>query len=1205
MILSIPKVPRAYLLVLLIGIFPSDLYPQTFARSGDTNQRDPAGQKASIIKLRDAVLELKSRYRVNVVFEENLLTGRTVSDSLLHENKGFEADLNTVLLPHGLQAQKIKKNSYAIVTAPSAPAAIENVERESAPVLELAMVPTVIAEVQLIGIGGKVVDETGAALPGVNVIEKGTTNGTTTDGLGNFTLNVESESSVIVFSFVGYASEEIVVGNRTQFDISLLPDVKSLQEVVVIGYGEREKKDLTGAISTMSSEEITKTVNMTPEMSMQGRMAGVFVGTPSGSPFDRPNIQIRGVATWGFSEPLYVIDGIPIIEGGGSSTFDGDVDIRSPINIMTSINPNDIESISVLKDASAAAIYGVRASNGVILITTKRGKSGQPKIEFSAQRGFQNVPKKFKMLDTPDYTALYQEAYANNPAEAGNLPAEFKPGDPAYLGNSPAYDWQSELLNKNAVIEDYSLRVSGGNDNTTYFVSGGYGRTEGSLIENYLERITLSSNVTSKIGKYIETGMNLKLGYNKALDNTGDDLAYVATAPPWQPIYSDTDASGYAPSVTAQFVENPDFDLDLVNPGPKFNFDGDPEYLWGPATRGNVFASQSYSDRSFDLFRTFGNVYLQIEPIKGLKVKGSVNGDYYFNLRKEWNEYASYRFSQTPNNPYSGHDGTAKGSYGERQSRNFNLMTELTINYNRSFGDHNVDVLLSAMNQESTWRYTDASSGQINYIDPDLRNVGNNPPFNGTFTGRRPQALQGYLARVSYKFRDKYYFDATVRRDGSSVFAPDYRWGTFPSFAAAWRISGENFFQPLKGNIIDDLKIRGGWGELGNKETTQGFAYLSSVQSQPDYSLGSGNGNPFGTQYQGIRLPNFPNFELSWERVRTTNIGFDATLFKSHVTLTAEYYNRYTEGIIQNVSLPPNSGIEVPTDLNIGNVKNNGVEIQLGYNNTFGELGFNISGNITTVKNRVETMYRGTPILGEEDYLRIQENYPIGYLWGYKVGGVFQSAEEIAAWKEVYEDRVGTNNQQPGDMYFVDASGAPEPGQFFNPIPDSIINNNDRTYLGKTIAGFYYGLNIGLTYKNFDLSIFFQGVGDVQKYNEARAGGEGMSSTGANQWTTTNGRWTVENPSTSMPRAVRSDPNSNNRFSSRFIEDGDFLRLKNVQLGYSIPPSLLAKTNAIQQLRIFVSGTNLATFTNWQGIDPENDFVPPLRQILFGINATF
>ncbi len=248
-------------------------------------------------------------------------------------------------------------------------------------------------------------------------------------------------------------------------------------------------------------------------------------------------------------------------------------------------------------------------------------------------------------------------------------------------------------------------------------------------------------------------------------------------------------------------------------------------------------------------------------------------------------------------------------------------------------------------------------------------------------------------------------------------------------------------------------------------------------------------------------------------------------------------------------------------------------------------------------------MYRGNPIGGETG--RIQEDYPIGYLWWYRVDGIFQNQSEIDEWKTNYEDRIGTNNQQPGDIYFMDINGSPAPGEFLNPVPDGIVNNNDRTYLGKTIAGYYYGLNLGLGFKNFDLSIFFQGVGDIQKYNNARAGGEGMASTGNNQWTTTKDRWTVENPSATMPRAVRSDPNSNNRFSSRFVEDADFLRLKNVQLGYSLPSNLLARTNAIQQVRIFVSGTNLATFTNWKGIDPENDFVPPLRQVLLGLNATF
>jgi TonB-dependent starch-binding outer membrane protein SusC len=1049
---------------------------------------------------------------------------------------------------------------------------------------------------------GKVTDgKDGSALPGVTVQVKSSTRGTVTDANGNFNVEV-SPSDVLVFSFIGFASQEILAGTQTSINVPMVVSAKELSEVIVIGYGSREKKDVTGAISTMNADEISKSTQMNPELAMQGRMAGVFVGTASGDPFARPTVQIRGVATFGYAQPLYVIDGIPVLEGGASNTDAGAQDVRSPISIMSSINPSDIESMSVLKDASAAAIYGVRASNGVILITTKKGKAGKTKVEFNSSYGFQDVRKKFSMLNTPDYTSLYQEVYANNPTEAANLPAQFKSGDPAYLGNSPTYDWQSKLINKNAPITDNSIRVSGGNESTTYYISGGYGKTNGSLIQNYLERYSLASNITSKVNKYIETGVNLKLSYNNAKDNNGTDLSYVSTAPPWQPIYGN-DITGYAPSVAATFVPNPDFDPSLLNPGPAFNFASDPTYNYGPATRGNVFATQSLTSNTYNVFRTIGTAYLQIEPIKGLKVKGSVNEDYNFNLRKNWTDYDSWRFSQTPGNPYSGHDGTAKGGYGERQSRTSNFVKELTVNYNRGFGDHNIDLLFNAMDQKQIWSVTDASTGQVNFTDPDLRSVINKPPYNGTFANHTPQALQGYLGRVSYKFRDKYYVDATVRRDASSKFAPAHRWGTFASFAAGWRISSEQFFKNLNLSQINDLKFRGGSGELGNMETTQGFAYLSTISTSPDYSFGSGLGNAFGTQYTGAAFPNYPNFDLTWERVRTSNVGFDATLFSNHVTFTAEYYDRFTKGIIQNVQLPPNSGIQTPTAINVGNVKNNGIELQLGYRTTVGAWSFNVSGNLTTVKNRITKLYQGTPFGGETG--RNQEGQSIGYLWGYKVGGIFQNAQQVTDWKTNFKDNIGTNNQQPGDMYFQDVAGDPAAGQISNPKPDGVINNNDHTYLGKTIAGYYYGFNLGAGYKGFDLSIFFQGVGDLQKYDFARAGGEQMSGNGQNQWTTTKNRWTGENTSTVMPRAVRNDPNSNNRFSSRFVESAAFMRLKNLQLGYTVPASLLGRKGVIERVRIYVSSTNLLTFTKWKGIDPENDINPPTRQFLVGFNAAF
>lgn len=1059
------------------------------------------------------------------------------------------------------------------------------------------------AQAQQRTVTGTVTDgSTGTSLPGVSIVLKGTTSGTTSDVDGKYSIQASTDQT-LVFSFIGFETFEAPVGEQTIINVTMAVSAQMLSEIVVIGYGEREKKDLTGAISNIDSKEIAKSTAMTPELAMQGRMAGVFVSTPSGNPFDRPTIRIRGVSTFGYANPLYVIDGIPVYEGGASSGDAGLQDIRSPLNIMATINPNDIESISVLKDASAAAIYGVRASNGVILITTKKGKTGKAKVEFSMQTGIQNVPKQFEMLNTPDYVSFWNDAYANNPTLAATLPAVLKSGDPAYLGNRPTFNWQDNLLNKDASISDYSVRVSGGSDKTTYYISTAFGKTNGSLVQNSLERYSLASNVTSKVNKFIEAGLNLKLSYNQANNNTGSDLAYVATAPPWQPLADPNDITGFAPSVAADFSLNPAFDLTLVNPGPLYNM-SNVTYFWGPGTRANPFAWHKLNSNTYDVYRTLGNVYLQIEPIKGLKIKGSYAGDYSFNLRKSWNNYDEYRFSQTPNNPYSGHDGTAKGSYGERQSRNTNFVGEFSVNYNKSFGNHTVDIVLNAMNQETVWRFTDASSGQINSTDPDLRSVRNNPPFNGTFTGFIPRALQGYFARASYSFQSKYYLDVTVRRDGASVFAPGYRWGTFPSASAGWRISQEGFFQNLGLNFVNDLKLRGGWGELGNMETTQGFAFLSSISLTPDYALGSGNGDPYGTQYTGAALPNFPNFSLSWERVRTTNIGFDATLLNNTVTLTAEYYNRYTDGIIQSVSLPPNTGIQASADLNIANVRNAGVELQVGYNKSFGQINFNASANITTVKNRVVKLYEGTPLGGEAG--RIEEGYPIGYLWGYQTGGIFRDAQQIADWKDIYADNIGTNNQQPGDMYFIDQRGNPAPGEIYNNVRDSIINQNDRVYLGKTIPGFFYGFNAGANYKGFDVSFFFQGIGDVQKYNWARAGGESMSSqTTPNQWRTVKDAWTPENASSNIPRAVVGDPNNNNRFSSRFVEDAGFMRLKNVQIGYSLPANLLSKMKVMERARIFVSGTNVFTFTDWKGIDPENDFNPPLRQWLVGLNVTF
>ncbi|WP_177224042.1 TonB-dependent receptor [Thermoflavifilum thermophilum] len=1080
---------------------------------------------------------------------------------------------------------------------------------------------------QDIHVKGKITDRaTGQPLVGVTIKVKNGNQGVISDINGIYEI-VVPDNATLVISFVGYQTQEVPVDGRSEINISLEPTNQNLNEVVVIGYGSRQKKDLTGAISSIDSKDIQKSTAMNPELAMQGRMAGVYVSTPSGNPFDRPTIRIRGVSTFGYADPLIVIDGIPVIEGGASSTYAGFQDIRSPIDIMTLIDPDDIASISVLKDASAAAIYGVRASNGVILITTKHGESGAPRVSFNAYKGFQDAAKTLKLLNTQQYVNLYTEAYKNNPF-APPLPSVFDPNSPDYLGNNGTYDWQDAILNHHADLQNYNLSISGGNSSTTYFFSAGYSRTEGTLKAANLERYTFSTTVNSKISKIFEAGITDRIGFERALNNTNGDLWNESTAPPWQPLYDPSNRYGYAPVADVKFKPNPDLQSPISGNRPVYlapvplyviddgfdslGYNGGVKLLWGPATRSNPLGLEATNSADYTLFRQIGSAYFQVQPIEGLKFKGTVSVDYYFNLVARWNAFDSYIFSQTPGNPYSNNDGTSKGSYGQRQNRNINLIQEFTAEYTKQIGQHYFDVLFDGMNQWQKWSWTDNSTGQVQFSDPNKRSVANIFPWvSGSAGPLQQQQLLGYMGRISYKFAEKYYVDATLRRDGSSVFAPGHRWGWFPSFALAWRVTQEHFWKVP--DWLNDLKLRGGWGQLGNKETTQGFAYLSQVSTTPDYALGSGNGDAIGQQVQGAALPNFPNFSLSWERVQTTNIGLDAVLFKGMFNVTFDYYDRLTKGIIQSVSLPPNTGIQAPTDLNIAKVSNKGIELTINYQQQVGNVTFNAGGNLTTNKNRVVSLYNHEPIFAAGG--RVQEGYPIGYIYGYKVAGIFQNYQQIQQWRASHADlTIGQSltdtsagyHYQPGDMYFQDINSNPPPGKFEKPGPDSLINDNDRTYLGSTIPSFYYGFNIGMAFKGFDFSAFFQGVGGVKKYNEVRAAGEAMSdSKGANQWATVMNRWTPDHPSTTMPRAVINDPAGSGRFSDRWIENASFMRVKNIQLGYTFNRHLLQKLGFIESLRIYLSTVNLYTFTKWTGYDPENDRNPPARQFLIGVNARF
>lgn len=1056
-------------------------------------------------------------------------------------------------------------------------------------------VATPVSSFQEFLITGNITDENDIPLPGAGITIKGSQRGTSSDAGGNFSLQVADKEAIIVISYIGYKSQEITVGSQNVFAVKLALADNAFREVVVVGYGSREKRDITGSVSSIKADEISKSNYVNPEMAMQGRMTGVQVTQGSGDPNARPQVRIRGVGTFGNTEPLYVVDGVPINEFG-NGTEDGFVgDVRGNVNILSTINPADIESISVLKDAAASAVYGVRAAHGVILITTRKGKLGKPKVDINISKGVQNIRKKYELLNVQQLTDLTRQAYSNNKDEAANLPAEFNPSNPAYLGNRPTTDWVTPAINKNAVVEDYSVRISGGTEATKYYVSGGYSRTESPMVNNYLERYSMTTNIETKINKYLSFGVNNRSTLTKSLDNTQTDIAYLSGTTPWQPIYDPNGPHGFAQSYKVTFKKNEKFVPTDLASGAAYDIDK-AEALWGPETNKNPFATQNINRTDYAIIGNIANGFLQIEPIPGLKLKGTVGLNWFYNRRNTFESFDNYLFSQTPSNPYANNDGTSKGSYFERHTRNLNLMKELSLNYSKTFRSHMVDVLLVANQQQNSYQFLSGSSNQIISADPLFRtNIGGPIQYTNAGAFRDREALIGYMGRVSYNFKHKYYFDGTLRRDGSSKFAPGFKWGIFPGVSAAWRISEEGFMKRF--TFISDLKLRAGTGKLGNDKTAS-FAFLSTVSNTPDYALGSGNGNGLGTPRFGASLPDFPNRDLSWETATTTNIGLDGSLFSNKLGFTVEYYNKLTSGILQSTAVPASVGNQNQPILNIASVRNSGFEFQLNFNHQIGDIQFNASGNLTTVKNEVVSVFKDQPFGGE--YGRIEVGNSLNYLWGYQVGGVFQNQGEIDAWKTKYSDGNNNNNFQPGDMYFKDVKGPN------GTAADGIVNAEDRSFIGKTIPGYYYGLNLGANWRGVDASVFFQGVGDVVRFNDERAAFESMAGSGNNYWASTLDRWSPENPSNTMPRAVRSDPAQNNRFSNRFVESVAFLRLKNVQIGYTLPKTISNKLGSMENCRIYISGTNLLTFTKWSGLDPESrGTIPPTRAIQGGLSISF
>lgn len=957
-------------------------------------------------------------------------------------------------------------------------------------------------------VSGTVSSSEEGSLPGVNVLVKGTTTGTVTDLDGNFRITVPSSESVLVFSSIGYTSEEVTVGNRSTIDIELLPDIQSLSEVVVVGYGTQERARVTGAISSVSAKEISELPVPSFDAALQGRAAGVNV-TNTGSPGANPLVRIRGIGTVGNNDPLYVIDGIP---AGG----------------INSINPNDIESIQILKDASAAAIYGSRAANGVIIVTTKKGEAGKPKVSLESYYGVQNAWKQLDLLNRNQYLDYGRDLFDNAgepyPDRFNNL-GEFAGVDT---------DWQDEMF-RTAPMQEHNLSVSGGSENSRYLVSGGYFQQDGIMLGTGFERISFRANTEFDINDRIKVGQTLTVARTdrdvEPFSGGRSQIEHIIKSVPYIPVYDPTRLGGFrAPDrVDGSDPENP------------------------------VLNATLRKNNNLDL-KLLGTAYAEIEIIDGLKYKFLAGIDLNYGANSQFvPAFNAGDFSISP-----------QATINETRNTNVSPLISNQLSYNKSFGQHTIDAV--AVAEQQTFRFESVNASGENSITNDLEVLDGveNPNVGGT---ENEAALISYIGRVNYDFAGKYLLGASIRFDGGSRFGPGEKWGAFPSVSAGWRISEEAFMQGI--SAVSDLKVRASYGQTGNWSIGN-YRYQATIDGNFAYNF-NGNLQPAST----IRA--LANENIQWETTVMTNIGLDLGLFEDRLRASFEYFNNETQDMLLGVPIPPSLGYDVEPVANVGTVVNKGIELTLGYGQSTGDFQWSVDGNISFVENELTSLGVGNTIFGPgfegNSSTFTEEGQPIAYFYGWEVDGIFQSEQEVEQADALDGDAstpYQNTSTSAGDIRFRDIN------------EDGVINADDRTNIGHFLPDFTYGLNATANWKGFDMSLFLQGVSGNEILNTTIYDLEGMTRL-FNSGTAVLDRWTPQNTDTDVPRAVNSDPNNNSRLSTRYIEDGSYMRIKNLTIGYSLGQDLLGSfaNGFISSVRVYVSSQNLLTITDYSGYDPE------------------
>lgn len=977
-------------------------------------------------------------------------------------------------------------------------------------------------------ISGTIKDEVGGVLPGANVVIKGTTVGTTTDGEGKFSLSVPSSATVLVVSYIGYAPQEVALEGQTTIEITLQPDPETLSEVVVVGYGIQKRSDLTGAVSSVKAEELTQLPMQRVDQALQGRAPGVMVLNTSGQPGGRTTIRIRGMnSITGSNQPLIVIDGL---QGG---------DIES-------LNPNDIESIEILKDASATAIYGSQGANGVLLITTKRGKKGTPVISYSYSLSYQKLRKELDLMNAADFAKSINDfrASQNQPGDVVITPTPiFTDEQVANFERNGGTDWQDEIY-RTAPMQSHQVSVSGGTDNVQYLVSGGYLDQEGILINSAFQRFTLRTNVNVDINKWMSFG--LSWAGIKEKGNT----------PPFGEGTADVDALGQAVSLAPRWGATiPVYD-ELGNYSKHPSNFGEPGMANPVASAREVFAENNNMRNNL-------NTFLEFKPLKGLSIR--ITGGA---ITRNSNNYRYMNTNTFTGFQKSGLAQSSNGIYTRLQNSNI-------ITYTKQAGIHNFTITAVAEQQVETDKNTSIDANGFSVDDNSVWDLGGAATrFAASYNRKR--VINSYLARVNYSLSEKYLLTASYRADGSSVFGANNKWGYFPSVSAAWRASEETFLKDL--DLFSDFKVRASWGITGNQSISP-YASLSQILSGANYPYNGNDATDIG--FNIVRAAN-PN--LKWESTTQTDIGVDLGLFNGRLTASFDYYVKTTKDLLLSRQLPTMTGFSSIVD-NIGSTENKGVEIALGGDPLVGDFRWNTGFNISFNNNKVLKLadenklpFRTTTGAG----YGISNSAPLMYLKAGEPFGQMTGRITLGTWSEAERDLAAAFGQLPGDIKYQDINN------------DGVINNSDLTVIGNALPDFIYGWSNRFSYKNFELIVLIQGVQGNDLFNIGRIRlerpGEGTSANLLN-------RWTPENQNTDVPAFISQSERKaaalpSGKISvgdtrvSRWVEDGSYMRVKNITLAYNLPASLVSNIG-ISRLRAYVTGTNLFTVTDYTGYDPE------------------